>query len=136
MATHTSILVGKNPRDREAWWATVHGVAKSWTQLKRLSTAHGTGDSSQVFWGNCEMRTWKRKCGLVIGIFNYGLKWDEFKVSLFYSNMLFSMYFSSFLQLPYYCYYPGVLFPIACHGYHVHHRWNHPLGRRDPRGHL
>ena len=33
MATHTSILVGKNPRDREAWWATVHGVAKSWTQL-------------------------------------------------------------------------------------------------------
>ena len=24
--------------DRGAWWATVHGVAKSWTQLKRLST--------------------------------------------------------------------------------------------------
>ena len=23
--------------DRGAWWATVHGVAKSWTQLKRLS---------------------------------------------------------------------------------------------------
>ena len=23
-----------NPMDREAWWATVHGVAKSWTQLK------------------------------------------------------------------------------------------------------
>ena len=22
-----------NPRDRGAWWATVHGVAKSWTQL-------------------------------------------------------------------------------------------------------
>ena len=21
--------------DREAWWATVHGVAKSWTQLRR-----------------------------------------------------------------------------------------------------
>ena len=33
MATHTSILVGKNPRDRGAWWVTVHGVAKSWTQL-------------------------------------------------------------------------------------------------------
>ena len=27
----------KNPMDRGAWWATVHGVAKSWT---RLSTAH------------------------------------------------------------------------------------------------
>ena len=27
----------ENPRDREAWWATVHKVAKSQTQLKRLS---------------------------------------------------------------------------------------------------
>ena len=25
--------------DREAWWAIVHGVAKSQIQLKRLSTA-------------------------------------------------------------------------------------------------
>ena len=24
----------KNPMNREALWATVHGVAKSWTQLK------------------------------------------------------------------------------------------------------
>ena len=28
----------KNPMDRGAWWATVHRVTKSWTQLKRLST--------------------------------------------------------------------------------------------------
>ena len=28
----------ENPMDRGAWWATVHGVAKSWTRLKRLST--------------------------------------------------------------------------------------------------
>ena len=27
----------ENPMDRGAWWATVHGVAKSRTQLKRLS---------------------------------------------------------------------------------------------------
>ena len=26
----------ENPMVRGAWWATVHGVAKSWTQLKRL----------------------------------------------------------------------------------------------------
>ena len=32
----------ENPMARRAWWATVHGVAKSWTQLKQLST-HGTG---------------------------------------------------------------------------------------------
>ena len=28
----------ENPMDREAWWATVHRVAKSQTQLKRLNT--------------------------------------------------------------------------------------------------
>ena len=26
-----------NPMDRGAWWATVHGVTKSWTRLKGLS---------------------------------------------------------------------------------------------------
>ena len=29
---HYSCL--ENPMDRGAWWATVHGVAQSWTQLK------------------------------------------------------------------------------------------------------
>ena len=33
----------ENPRDGEAWWAAVHGVAQSWTRLKRLSS------SSSVF---------------------------------------------------------------------------------------
>ena len=28
----------KNPMDRGAWWFTVHGVAKSQTQLKKRST--------------------------------------------------------------------------------------------------
>ena len=27
----------EKPIDRGAWWATVPGVAKSWTQLKQLS---------------------------------------------------------------------------------------------------
>ena len=27
----------ENPIDRGAWWATVHGVTESWTQLKQLS---------------------------------------------------------------------------------------------------
>ena len=34
MATHSSILAWgkkkKNPMDRGDWWATVHGIAKSW----------------------------------------------------------------------------------------------------------
>ena len=33
MATHSSILPWKFPWTREAWWATVHGVAKSLTWL-------------------------------------------------------------------------------------------------------
>ena len=33
MATHSSTLCLENPMDRGAWWAAVHGVAKSWTQL-------------------------------------------------------------------------------------------------------
>ena len=41
---HSSILAWRVPMDRGAWWATVHRVAKSWTQLKRLSTHTHTHD--------------------------------------------------------------------------------------------
>ena len=41
----------ENPMDRGAWWAAVHGVAQSWTQLKRLSMhaciGEGNGNSLQ-----------------------------------------------------------------------------------------
>ena len=33
MATYSSIVAWRIPTDRGAWWATVHGVAKSQTQL-------------------------------------------------------------------------------------------------------
>ena len=33
MTTHSSILAWRMHMDRGAWWATVHGVAKSWTRL-------------------------------------------------------------------------------------------------------
>ena len=33
MTTHSNIVPWKNPTDGGAWWATVHGVTKSWTQL-------------------------------------------------------------------------------------------------------
>ena len=33
MATHSSVLAWRIPMDRGARWATVHGVAKSQTQL-------------------------------------------------------------------------------------------------------
>jgi len=31
MATHSSILAWRIPMDRGTWWATVHGLTKSWT---------------------------------------------------------------------------------------------------------
>ena len=33
MATHSSIFAWRIPMNRGAWWATVHGVTKNWTQL-------------------------------------------------------------------------------------------------------
>ena len=38
-----------NPMDREAWQATVHGVARSWTRLKRLSTRVHTPSEAIIF---------------------------------------------------------------------------------------
>ena len=39
MVAYPSILV-ENPKDREAWWATVHRVTKSWTQLRNCTHMH------------------------------------------------------------------------------------------------
>ena len=32
-ATHSNILAWRISMDREAWWATVHEIAMSWTRL-------------------------------------------------------------------------------------------------------
>ena len=38
MATHSSISCLENPMDQGAWWAMVHGVAKSGTRLSDFTT--------------------------------------------------------------------------------------------------
>ena len=38
MATHSSVLAWEMPMDRGVWWATAHGVAKSWTRLSNFTT--------------------------------------------------------------------------------------------------
>ena len=43
MATHSGILAWRITVDRAAWRATVHGVAKSWEQLKWLSSLTRVG---------------------------------------------------------------------------------------------
>ena len=42
MATHSSTLAWKNPMDREVWWTTVHGIAKSRTRLSNFTSLHFT----------------------------------------------------------------------------------------------
>ena len=39
MVTHSSILAWRIPRDRGPWRATIHGAAKSWTQLSDFDFA-------------------------------------------------------------------------------------------------
>ena len=43
MATHSSILAQKNPKDRGTWQARVHGIAKSQTQLGTHTHCAGKG---------------------------------------------------------------------------------------------
>ena len=45
IASHPNILAWRIPVDRGAWQATVHGVAKSWTRLKQLSSS----SSKQIY---------------------------------------------------------------------------------------
>ena len=42
MATHSSILAWRIPRDRGAWQATGHGVAKIWTWLRDSAQTHNS----------------------------------------------------------------------------------------------
>ena len=48
MTTHSSILSWRIPMDGGAWWATVHGVAKSWTRLNQLSSSSNSKVSDKL----------------------------------------------------------------------------------------
>ena len=46
MATHSSISCLENSMDRGAWWATVHGVAESQTQLSKQQRSGKLGEQN------------------------------------------------------------------------------------------
>ena len=41
----TPVFLPENPMDRGAWWATVHGITKSWTWLSDLACMHACTSS-------------------------------------------------------------------------------------------
>ena len=49
----------ENPMDRGAWWATVHGVAKSRTRLERPSTHAPVCLSFHLFKGICVVSSFR-----------------------------------------------------------------------------
>ena len=52
----------ENPRDGGAWWAAVHGVAQSWTRLKRLSSSGSDGKESACNAGDLVGKiSWRRE---------------------------------------------------------------------------
>ena len=50
MATHSSILAWRTSKERGAWQATVHRVAKNRTQLKRFSTQLASQELEVGLW--------------------------------------------------------------------------------------
>ena len=52
----------ENPTDRGAWWATVHGVTKSWT---RLSTCFSNSDSRLPLAGESQNNSFQKVTCLV-----------------------------------------------------------------------
>ena len=48
MATYSNILPWRNPMDRETWWATVYGAARSWIWLNNWVHTHTVSCWKQV----------------------------------------------------------------------------------------
>ena len=46
LAAAAAVKAVENPMDRRAWWAVVHGITQSWTQLKRLSVHAYIGEGN------------------------------------------------------------------------------------------
>ena len=73
----------ENSMDRGAWWATVHSVTKSWTQLKQLSThTHGVGEERNSCFQKKRIKSSPTSnVNIELGIFLLGSRhclWDLF----------------------------------------------------------
>ena len=77
LAAHSSSCL-ENPMDRGAWWATVQGVKKSWTELKQRRT------HTRSFWEKWVLGTLpatKQSPGGVSVAWNHCQSWSEHHVT-------------------------------------------------------
>ena len=66
----------ENPMDTGAWWATVHGVAKSWTQLSDFTITFHFHALEKEMATYSSILAWKipgmqEPCGLVYGVYEF-----------------------------------------------------------------
>ena len=84
----------ENPRDGEAWWAVVYGVAQSRTRLKRLSSSNSRQDTeTKVSNSGDEMEKWRgNRCWVFVFItwrfFSTYSAWGERSVRIGIDCML------------------------------------------------
>ena len=80
----------ENPVNREAWWATVHGVAKSQTQLKQLSTHTDTQTHTHTHMQTEKLKwtLWPAQYILLQTVFPYRLLQNVECSSIGYSRAL------------------------------------------------
>ena len=57
--THSSALAWKNPTDRGAWWAAVHGVAKSRTRLSDFTFTFHFPALEKEMATHCSVIAWR-----------------------------------------------------------------------------
>ena len=60
VAPHSSTLAWKNLMDGGAWWAAVHGVARSWTRLSDFTfTFHSHALEKETATTHSSILTWR-----------------------------------------------------------------------------
>ena len=64
MAPHSSTLAWKNPMDRGAWWAAVHGVAKSRKRLSDFTFTFHFHELEKELATHSSILAWRRGTGM------------------------------------------------------------------------
>ena len=92
-----------NPKDRGAWRAIVHRVAKSWTWLKQLSTEHRTAHQFLSEKGLDKTPNWLIPFTFGHIFFIYALSIYTLKLWWFSTNLFMSVQFSSYKNFSQFC---------------------------------